>query len=298
MVCYPHALRFHVTTSRVISICMFMVHKKPLDERYGRLTVIRRDGQNAIVNCDCGAVGLTKPCSDLRRGFVKSCGCLRRDSARSRVRAHIKPIELTYGRLTVIRRDRSKVFCDCACGNTNVIAMAADLRAGKRTSCGCIGPEHARTTLRDINTTHGRTKTTEYQIWVDMRRRCHQPDRPDYHRYGGRGISVCERWMNDFAAFYADMGPRPKGKTLERRDNDGSYSPDNCYWATKREQTLNTRQVIIVTVGGQRMTARDASLFISANPALVCNRLRLGWSIEDAVSKPPRQCKPRDARSP
>lgn len=289
MVCYPHALRFHVTISRAISICMMMVHKKPLDKRYGRLTVIRRDGPNAIVDCDCGAVGLAKRCSDLRRGFIKSCGCLKAEVSSAQCTLRIKPVDLTYGRLTVLRRDGAKVLCDCACGNRNVVAMAGDLRAGKRTSCGCIRPEHARTTLREINTTHGRTKSTEYQIWVDMRRRCHQSDRPDYHRYGGRGISVCDRWMNDFSAFHTDMGPRPKGKTLERRNNDGNYSPENCYWATKREQTLNTRQVVMVTVGGERMTARDASLRISKNRGLVSNRLRAGWSIEDAVSKPPKR---------
>lgn len=117
-----------------------------------------------------------------------------------------------------------------------------------------------------------------------MRRRCNNPRDADYESYGGRGISVCERWKNDFWAFVEDMGERPGGCSLDRVNNDGNYSPENCRWATPLEQSNNTRSAILVTYEGKTQSisawAREKGLSIQT----LAGRLRKGWSIEKAFT--------------
>lgn len=106
--------------------------------------------------------------------------------------------------------------------------------------------------------THGYTGTTTHAIWVQMRRRCQNPKCGNYSRYGGRGIRVCERW-DSFENFLADMGERPLGMSIERRDNDGNYEPDNCYWATFEEQNNNRRNVELIEFSGKSLSLRQWS---------------------------------------
>jgi hypothetical protein len=143
-----------------------------------------------------------------------------------------------FGRLTVI--EFSKVnswheaiwLCRCDCGNETLVA-GSSLRTGNTQSCGCLRRLGSRRT-------HGRTGTSEYRTWRVMRERCSNPNNKDYKDYGGRGIKVCARW-DKFENFYADMGPRPKGLTLGRIDNEDDYYPENCKWETWIEQARNRR---------------------------------------------------------
>jgi hypothetical protein len=144
-----------------------------------------------------------------------------------------------YGRLTLVRDrrpgDRSMpVRCECG---SELAVSTGNLRSGNTQSCGCIKLER----IASLKARHGLAGSRIYNIWCDMVARCTRPTHPRYVDYGGRGITVCERWL-DFVNFYTDMGHRPAGRSLDRRNNDCGYSPENCRWATASEQNSNRRR--------------------------------------------------------
>jgi hypothetical protein len=169
--------------------------------------------------------------------------------------------------------------CSCDCGKT-VTVPYGNLRSGNTTSCGC---------LKYANRKTGRvTKASfpEYKIWGGIRQRCLNPNDPGYHRYGGRGITICDRW-SVFENFLTDMGPRPSpDHSIDRKDNDGPYSPDNCQWATIRVQTRNRRANVRVTAFGRTQVLKDWAHEVGINYQTISARLNAGWPIETALTAP------------
>lgn len=147
-----------------------------------------------------------------------------------------------YGQLLVVRRTAERIArsvvweCRCDCGNTK-LTSANRLKTGHCKSCGCLNLKAQWLT----HTTHGMAHTPTWTAWKDMKARCFNPKLRNYKNYGGRGITVCSRWLQSFKNFLSDMGERPDGLTLERKNNNGNYEPGNCKWANRSDQCKNTR---------------------------------------------------------
>lgn len=208
----------------------------------------------------------------------------------------------TFGRLTVIDAGLPKRFrratCVCTCGSIKTFLTAALTRSvGSTKSCGCLVVERGSAVFMARNTTHNQSKTPTYRIWAGMVSRCGNANTIGFHNYGGRGIQVCDRWLS-FDAFVADMGPRPEGKTLGRRDNDGNYEPSNCRWETAQEQQRNKRTTRLLDFDGKRLCLQDWSALLGIHQSTLSDRLRSGWSTASALTTPVRRLRTRGGLQP
>jgi hypothetical protein len=194
-----------------------------------------------------------------------------------------------YGRLTVIEQapppehlkcqDSAYWRCHCECGNI-VVVLGASLRKGNTASCGCL----QRAAAASAATTHGMYKSAEYRSWQGMKARCHDPANKAYFNYGARGVAVCDRWRNSFAAFLEDMGPKPSPThSLDRIDNNGDYSPDNCRWATREQQQNNLRTNRMLTYNGKTQSLSRWAKELGIRRKTIGNRLSTGCSAEEAL---------------
>lgn len=201
-------------------------------------------------------------------------------------------IDLTgqvFGRLTVLRRSgasaagHARWFCSCECGNT-VYVLRPYLRTGETKSCGCLRSDRTR----EANTKHGLSYHSSYNTWVSMLDRCLNPKAAEYKNYGGRGITVCDRWL-DVKNFIADMGERPAGLSIERKDVNKGYCKDNCIWADAKTQARNMRSNRVETFRGKTATLIEHCEDVGIKYSTVCDRLnQSGWSLEKALTTPIR----------
>lgn len=196
-----------------------------------------------------------------------------------------------FGMLTVLYFSHtSKTKCAywvCRCDCEREVPIPVSSFSRPNSSCGCRREGMLKNGM--MHRTHGMHGATEYNIYCSMIQRCTNPKCDAYKDYGGRGIEICERWLESFENFFADMGARPKGTSLDRRDNNLGYCPKNCRWATKHEQANNTRANRVIEFRGERMTmsqwARKSNLQIQT----LHNRLLLGWTVERALTTPSRK---------
>ena len=135
--------------------------------------------------------------------------------------------------------------------------------------------------------THGKCETSEYRSWESMKQRCFNSNHKNYLHYGGRGITICDRWLNSFENFFADMGLKPSSAySIDRINNDGDYCPDNCKWSTKKEQQNNQRSNHLITIACVTLTIAQWTIEMGFGENVILGRLRLGWSESDAVLTP------------
>lgn len=149
----------------------------------------------------------------------------------------------TFSKLVAIERaapigESIAWLCLCECGNYSKVRTGS-LTSGATKSCGCL---KALSDAKTFSRIHGMHRSPTYLSWQAMKMRCLNPNYEGYHNYGGRGIAIHQEWVGSFAAFLSDMGVRPEGKTLDRKDNEGNYHPDNCKWSTRKEQQNNRRK--------------------------------------------------------
>ena len=200
-----------------------------------------------------------------------------------------------FGKLTALsihskdKHNHMKWLCKCDCGNETVV-FSDNLLRSHTTSCGC---EMSRINSM-VHRKHGKRytpngQTREYTIWCNMLSRCENPQSKSYKHYGKRGIMVCDKW-HTFECFWDDMGATYQDDlTLERKDVNGHYCPENCTWATIREQANNKTVTHYVDYNGERMSLKDACQKQGINYHTVFARLKLGWDFERAIKTPVRK---------
>ena len=200
-------------------------------------------------------------------------------------------IDLTgqrFGLLTVLKRhghsgNEVTWLCKCDCGKESVV-MGEALRRGKTKSCGCLRRLH----IVEANTKHGLVHTPLYRIWSNAKSRCFDVNCKSYKNYGGRGITVCDEWKDDFQAFYdwAMANGYKEGLSIDRIDNNGNYEPSNCRWTTVKEQSNNRRNNRYLEFRGEKKTASQWAELLGIKTSTIYSRLKYGWSVEETLTKP------------
>ncbi len=247
-------------------------------ETFGYLKIIKfshwKDHrQYYLCKCVCGSETIQMKRLFAERG-KKSCGC-RSFENRAKDYSGTVIAGLRCLRFIDIKAGKSRHEFICYCGN-KFVATTTLIRNKSVQSCGCLRLE--------THTTHGLSNTKSYRIWHDIMRRCYDKRRRWYFRYGGKGITVCERWHN-FENFYKDMGEKPKGLSIERVDNSKGYSKSNCIWADNFVQANNRSNNHNIYIYGVKYTLAQASRKFNIPYRSLMWKLKKGMSAEDAIAK-------------
>jgi hypothetical protein len=194
----------------------------------------------------------------------------------------------TYIAPSLTKKTRRRAWFKCSCGAEFESAIN-DVKSGGTQSCKCKKEKVAKTRF----ITHGLTTSSGHhplhRTWRNITSRCGNPKNPGYKNYGGRGITVCDRWkgLYGFPSFLEDVGEKPsKEHSLDRIDNNQGYSKENCRWATRREQSRNTRRTVVIEYQCVSMSLKEWSLVLGINYQTLCNRIAGGWAIEKAFTVP------------
>lgn len=194
-----------------------------------------------------------------------------------------------YERLTVIalketKNKKSYWECKCDCGNTTIVRKD-QLKSGKSKSCGCLNIEKIK---QGRNHSHGHSKTRLYRTFHSMKARCCNPNNNDFKDYGGRGIKICEQWLNDFLEFrkWALKTGYNDNLTIERINVNGNYEPSNCKWVTRKIQSRNTRQNNLITISGITKCFSEWCEIYSISKSTVKDRMNNGWETKQAITTP------------
>lgn len=200
----------------------------------------------------------------------------------------------TFGRLTVIKRVSNSKHghpmweCVCSCPDETVcVVRGSALTAGNTKSCGCI---RKKTTLK-LNMTHKKTGTNIYCTWANMKQRCYNPKNKQFKDWGGRGIAVCKQWRDSFEAFYKDVSKLPhfgeKGYSLNRKNNDGNYEPENVEWSNQYSQANNKRNNHLISYNGEVYSLSQWAAKLGIKRSTLDQRINAYyWSIDKAIGTP------------
>lgn len=262
-------------------------------KKYGRLTVksfSHMEGKRSYWKCECECGNhKTTAGGNLKSGGTRSCGCIKKGMV-----SNSGFVDLTgekFNRLTVIsfygRIKKHKYWnCECECGTLTRVE-GGGLKSGNTKSCGCLNKEVtlARCTIHGQYL--GGKVTREIRCWQHIKDRCYNPNNNAYKNYGGRGIKICERWLESFDNFLEDLGRCPKGMSIERIDNNGNYEPGNVKWGTVKEQANNKRNNISITYNGETKNLAGWAIRLGISRFVLSNRLKK-WNndVERAFNTP------------
>ena len=264
-------------------------------QRFGKLIVIGLDHKKQIIKngikdgwhyyykckCDCGNETVVLA-QNLKSNKIKSCGCL--------IRLHLEGKR--FGKLLVLEEVQTKKrgsywLCQCDCGNKFVI-LGTRLTKGEKIDCNACARKRS---IGGVHRTHGMKHTRLYRIWHGIKTRCFNANDKGYKNYGGRGITMCPEWKDDFMAFHdwAMSNGYEEGLSIDRINNNGNYEPSNCRWADGFTQQNNRRVNRYLTFNGETHTYREWSRITGINHCTISVRInKYGWSIEKALTTPPK----------